>query len=405
MEMLDVALAVLGALVLAFAVFSQALRRSVLSEALVALVVGALLGPVALGLLELGGHERDPILEHGSRLTLAVALMALAMQLRDLGRFREWRALLVLLAVVMPAMWLTTSLLAALVLGLSVWTALLLGAILTPTDPILAASIVTGELAERRLPGGMRRAVLAESGANDGLAQLFVFLPLAMLALTGDGLGHWLTRTAAWEVGGGAVLGVVVGVAAGRILEWAHEAELVEPAYLSAYSLALSLGALGLAALLGVAEILAVFVCAVAFVAQLTPDDEQEEERVQEPVSRLLLLPIFALFGAALPFEAWLDLGWAAVAFPVAVLALRRLPAAVVALPLLARRPLREALFVGWFGPIGISALLYAQLALEAGAARAIWPAASLVIAASVVAHGVSAAPLTRRFAAGATAA
>jgi sodium/hydrogen antiporter len=399
METLDLALAVLGALVLGFAVFSEVLRRSILSESLLALLVGVLVGPAVLGLLELGGPERDAVLHHGSRLTLAVALMALAMQLRDLGPFREWRSLLVLLLVVLPAMWLATSLLGAVILGLSLWSALLVGAIVTPTDPILAASIVTGDVAERNLPQPVRRAILAESGANDGLAHLFVFLPLAMLTLpAGGGFEHWLTRSTLWEVGGGALLGAAVGAAAGRGLERAHEAGLIEPDYLSAFSLALSLGVLGLAALVGVAEILAVFVCAVAFVAQLSAADEQEEERVQEPVSRVLLLPVFALFGVALPLEAWVELGWTAVAFAAAVMLLRRLPVVVVALPLLGRRPLGEALFVGWFGPIGISALLYAQVALDAAPLDAIWPAASLVIATSVVLHGVTAAPFTRYF-------
>jgi sodium/hydrogen antiporter len=401
MDGLDLALAVFGALVLAFALFSERLRQSPFSEALVALVVGAAIGPAALGLLELTGATRDAVLEHGARLSLAVALVALAMQLRDLGRFREWRGLVVLLAVVMPAMWLTTSLLAGLVLGLSLWAALLLGAIVTPTDPILAASIVTGDLAEERLPPGLRRLLLAESGANDGLAQAFVFLPLAVLTLpTGEAAGHWLGWTIGWEIVGGAALGAALGLGAGRLLEWAHRSDFVEQPYLSAYSLALSLGVLGLAAVVNVAEILAVFVAGVVFVAQLTGEDEQEEERVQEPVSRLLLLPIFGLLGVALPWAAWIDLGWPLLAFAAAVLLLRRLPVVAVTLPLLGGRPLREAVFLGWFGPIGISALLYAQLALRETGLDRVWTAATFVIAFSIVVHGVTAAPATRRYSA-----
>jgi NhaP-type Na+/H+ or K+/H+ antiporter len=114
---------------------------------------------------------------------------------------------------------------------------------------------------------------------------------------------------------------------------------------------------------------------------------------IDEAVNRFLVLPLFIGIGAALPWAAWADLGWRGVLLAGAVLLLRRLPI-LVAL----RRPLRlgwpDALYLGWFGPIGVSALFY--LALEAkrlGADPTVLAAGSLVVVASVVVHGVTAAP------------
>jgi sodium/hydrogen antiporter len=396
--MLDIALASLGTLVLLFALLSDVLRRTVLSEAIVALLAGILLGPAVLGLLELAGQAEAAVLEHGARITLAVALMALALHLAEEGRFREWRQLVVLLALVMPLMWLATAGLVYLIVGLSLWAALLVGAILTPTDPILAASIVTGRIAREDLPPRIRRTLLAESGANDGLAHLLVLLPILVLAGGADPAAEWLTRTLALEIGGAVALGAAIGYGAGLLLERAQHAHAIEPPYFGSFSLALSLVVLGLAGLAGVAGILAVFVAGVAFVTNLPPRDEAEEERVQEPVSRLLLLPIFALLGVALPWAEWRELGWRGLALAAAVLLLRRLPFVAILLPLAGRARRADALFLGWFGPIGISALLYARVALEETAIAEIWPATTLVIVASIVAHGVTAAPLTRRF-------
>lgn len=399
METLDLAFAAIGGLVLAIALVSRLLRRSLLSETLVALAAGVVLGPALLGVVDLGAESEAAVLEHGARLTLAVALMAVAMHLREQGPFREWRTLLVLIAVVMPAMWLVSSLLAATILGLSLWAALLIGAIVTPTDPVLAAATVTGEQAEEHLPGRIRRALLAESGANDGLAHLFVFLPIVVLARpSGEAASHWLTHTVLRETVGGVLLGAAVGLLGGVLLERARRAGHVAREYLSSFGLALSLAVLGLAAVLQLADVLAVFVAAVAFVSRLSAEDEEVEEHVQEPVSKMLLLPIFALLGASLPWDEWRDLGWQGAAFAVAVLLLRRLPVVLAALPLLARRPLPDALFLGWFGPIGVSALLYARLAMDSSAVAAVWPAATLVIAASVVAHGMTAMPGQARF-------
>lgn len=401
MSELNVALAVVGGLVLVLGLLSGLLRRSLLSEPLVALLVGVTLGPAAFGLLDLlnWGHQ-ETILEQAARLTLAIGLMGVALRLPKGYPFRRWRSLAVLLGLVMPLMWLTSGLLVYLILGLPFFVALLVGAVITPTDPVVSSTIVVGEVAEKNLPADLRHTLSAESGANDGLAYPFVFLPILLLARPPEeALLHWLTHTILWEVGVAVIFGIFVGYVAGRLLEWAGREGLMEQTSFLAYTLALSLAVLGAAKLLGSDGILAVFVAGLAFDAAVSEGDRNEEERVQEAVNRFFILPIFVLLGVALPWEEWLKLGWAGLLLAGAVLLLRRLPAVLAVNPLLGRvRGVGNALFLGWFGPIGVAALYYANLSLREARAEEVWAVGSLVICASILVHGLSATPLTKLY-------
>ena len=388
-------------MVLALGLLSKPVRRSFLSEPLLALLLGVLLGPVALGLLEpTGWGSRETLLEEASRLTLAISLMGVALRLPKREPLRHWRALAVLLGLVMPLMWLTSGLLVYLILGLPFLVALLVGAVVTPTDPVVSSTIVTGDLATKTLPDRVRHTLSAESGFNDGLAYPFVLLPILLLSHPpGEALSRWLTHTLLWEVGVAVVFGALVGYGAGRLLEWAHGKGTMEQTSFLAYTLALSLAVLGAAKLLGSDGILAVFVAGLAFDAAVTEGDRAEEERVQEAVNRFFILPIFMLLGLTIPWEGWIELGWSGLLLALAVLLLRRLPAMLALKPLLGRvRGIRDALFLGWFGPIGVAALYYANLSVgEAGVEEA-WVVGSLIICASILIHGLSATPLTRLY-------
>lgn len=197
MHQLNIALVTVGGLVLVLRLLSGPIRRSALSEPLVALLIGVLLGPRVLGLLDVAGWGRQElILEQAARLTLAVGLMGVALRLPKEDPIRRWRSLAVLLGLVMPLMWLASGLLVYLIVGLPFWVAMLAGAVVTPTDPIVSSAIVTGSVAEQNLPDDVRNTLSAESGANDGLAYPFVLLPILLLSRPrGEALLEWATRT------------------------------------------------------------------------------------------------------------------------------------------------------------------------------------------------------------------
>jgi NhaP-type Na+/H+ or K+/H+ antiporter len=129
------------------------------------------------------------------------------------------------------------------------------------------------------------------------------------------------------------------------------------------FTVVLALAILGASGLTRTDGVLAVFVGGLAFNLVSTGPDRTDELSMDEAVNRFAVLPLFVVLGAVLPWGAWRDLGWSGLVLAVAVLLLRRLPVLLLlASPL--RLRLRDALYLGWFGPIGVSALFY--LTLEA---------------------------------------
>lgn len=347
MEQSNLGLAIVGTLVLVLGLLSDWIRGSLLSEPLLALVAGVVCGPLGFDLLHfVDDEQRREILEQAARLTLAIGLMGITLRALPGDIRRRWRTLLVLIGVLMPVMWLISGLLVYLVIGLPLLTALLIGAIVTPTDPIVATSIVSGKFARESLLARLRHTLSGESGANDGLACLIVFLPILLLTKPAEhAWSEWLLRVILWEVGFAIVAGVVLGYGAGRLLRRAEAQDSIEQTSFLGYTTALSIVVLATVKLAHANGILAVFVAGIVFAQTVSQHERNEEENVQETVNQFFLLPIFFLLGLAIPWNSWLDLGWAGVILVVTILLLRRLPAFLAlsrCLPAMRHRPTRS---------------------------------------------------------------
>lgn len=406
MHTVYVAYGVLGVTVMALALAAGPIKKFLwISEPLLAMAAGIFVGPVVLGLLDAhawGDQER--ILEEIARVTLAVSLVAVAFRLPDTWVRRRWKPLAVLLLLGMPLMWLLASAFGWWILGLPVLQALLLGALVTPTDPVVASSIVTGDLAEEHVGEDLRHLVSAESGANDGLAFLLVMLPVLLLEKsTADALAHWAGVVLVGEVLGSVLGGALAGYLVARLYERVARFEHTQHTSLLAVTLAMAFALLGMAKLLHGDGILAVFAAGLAFNWVIRNEDGHEEarhERIQETMKRFFDVPVFVFFGMVVPFHDWTAAGWPLVGFAAAVLLLRRLPVLLVLAPLLdpiASR--RDALFVGWFGPVAVAAMVYATWAEVKQGYGQLWTVASFVIFCSIVVHGITATPLTRLYA------
>jgi NhaP-type Na+/H+ or K+/H+ antiporter len=399
---LYVALAVIGGLLLVLGLLTGLINNVVpASEPLIALLAGVLIGPAALGWLDLSAlGNQEFILEEASLVTLAVALVGVALRLPVGFITNNWRPLAVLLGLVMPLMWLVSGLLTHLILGIPLLVAMLIGAVVTPTDPVVSSSIVTGDVAEENIPARLRHLISAESGYNDGLGLPFVLLPILLLTTsTGEALSDWLIRVVLWEVIVGVVVGALMGYTAGKLLVWAEAKRTTAHTSILSISLALALCVLGLTQLAGLNGVLAAFVAGTAFNVVGSSDTREQREHVQDAITRFFDLPVFVLLGMALPWEGWLDLGWAGVVLAAAVLLLRRPPVALALRALIGPvKGRKDALFLGWFGPLGAAALYYATFSLRETGLEEVWVVGSLLICASVLAHGVSATPLTKLY-------
>ena len=381
-------LAVVGLLGVTVATMSAKMRSLPISEPLLGLAAGIVLGPHGIGALAIPTLAAEQtVLHEASRMLLAISVMAVALRYPFDEIRRHGRSMLILLLIVLPAMALVSAGLGWAILGMPIAAAALFGAAISPTDPVLSSTVVTGKAAERDLPARDRQLLSVESGSNDGLA-----LPLVLVALAVAGPltpGGALVESMR-QVGGGVALGAVIGWLGGRALRRGakHGATASAPALF--FTVVLALGILGTAGLLGVDGVLAVFVGGIAFNLASTGRERVSEVPIDEAINRYAVLPLFVLFGAALPFEQWLELGWQGVVVVFAVLALRRIP-----IVLLMRTPLNlrmpDALYLGWFGPVGVAALFYLTLEAERfGANEKVLAAGSFVLAGSTIAFGVT---------------
>lgn len=390
-----------GWMVFALGLFSRATPVLPMPEPLLALAVGIVLGPQVLGLF----HPRswgtwELWLEDVSRFVLAVGLMSVALRVgaRDLLDLR--RAVMMLLFVGLPATTIVSAVIAGAAFNISWWEAATIGAIVSPTDPVVASSIITGPLARERLPRQLRQLISAESGLNDGLALPLVLLPVLFHdASAPEAVERWVVHVLLWEVVAAALAGYALGRGAASLLRRADRRGAMSETALLASTLALSLAVLGTTRLLGMDGLLAVFMAGIGFVRIAETETVTNTYPVQEALNRFITLPVFALFGMLLPWHEWRSLGYPLIAGGVGILLLRRLPI-IFALrrwlgPAVERH---SALFLGWFGPIGVGAIFYATLTDLEETSADVFPFVSFVITLSLVAHGLSGAPLTRRF-------
>lgn len=395
---IDAALIIVGASLLVLGLLSRVIKRIFLSSVLLALLIGVAVGPEGLAILDPPGtHEERRVMEELARLTLAIALMGAGLQVTRADLRENARRCFSLLTLGMAGMWIATGLGAWLLLDLPFWAGFLLGAILTPTDPVVASALVTGPLAEKNLPRGLRRTLQIESGANDGLALPFVLLGALMLTMPhGEAVGEWALE-AVKQVGLAVAIGLVLGYGAAKLAELSLRGSEMEQPNLLGIGLALALLTLGLVHELGGSGILAVFVAALTFSALLEEEVREQVKETQETVTKFFILPAFVFFGAILPWSDWVVLGIPGLGFVAWVLLLRRPPVVPLALQM-TKTDRRSTAFLAWFGPLGVAAIYYATFIERYAIAESetIFAAASLAICASILVHSMTATPGVR---------
>ncbi|KAK1921087.1 Cation/H+ exchanger [Papiliotrema laurentii] len=367
-----------GAFLLIFGLTSFLIRgRFFLTTAPLALVCGVALGP--RGYAALGGWDVDPDLYQFTRIVLGIQVLSAGVTLPSKlcikSRMRD--SLLVLLGPVMLSAVVISGLFAkALFPSLSWLEAFVVGGCLAPTDPVLAASVVKGTFAERHVPPFIRDLLLAsetpgcESGINDGAATPFLMIPL-LLITSQTPVKEYIVTTILRET----ILGIVGGFALGTIARIAWDAadrrRWIDKESRLVWTIALAIFTTGLFNLMGSGELLACYFCGTAMNWNGHLHEDDLHSHFSEGIDALLDVAVFTTLGTALPWDQWHDRDspmtlWRLALFGIAVLALRRLPSVFLlqrAIPEI--RSMREAGFVGWFGPMGVGALYFA---LKSGA-------------------------------------
>ncbi|KAK1546500.1 sodium/hydrogen exchanger family protein [Colletotrichum paranaense] len=385
----NVVISVLGGWLVLFGTFSYLIKENLyLSEAFVSLLGGVTFTHVAK-LLKPGEYavSEDAVASvtlDFSRLVLGVQLVLAGVQLPSRYLRTEWKSLCLLLGPGMIGMWTCTSAVVwLLVPDLPLVHALAIAACITPTDPVLSTTIVKGRFAEENVPEDLQQIIVAESGANDGLGYPFLFLALYLIKYTesdgnpasseggfGAALSLFFGQTCVYVVLMSVFYGWVVGLLAQRLLHWAERRKYVERECFLLFPIGMAIFILGTCGMVGSDDVLACFIAGNVFTWNDWFRLETVEDPVQPAVDMMLNMAIFMWLGAVCPWESFWNSELISpgrlVALGILVLLLRRLPV-ILGLHRYIRqiRGPRQALFVGYFGPIGVSAIFYLYVGLE----------------------------------------
>lgn len=373
--------------VLLVAVFiSERAHRSVVSTAVLFLVGGFALGDGGIGVIHVAAG--DDVVARLAELALFAVLFTDGMKVgvRDLRR--AWRLPGQALALGLPFTLLLTGALAHWVAGLPWLEALLVGAALSPTDPVFAAAIVGRE----QIPYRLRHLLNVESGINDGLA-----LPVVVVLIS---LAN-ASPIDPWSLLGEVVLGVALGVAVPLAAMAVQRARpfAASAAYQPLTAVAIGLILLSLAQLTGANEFLATFAGGVT-IASLSDEVTHAFHQFGDLAAELLKLAALLVFGALLSRSFLADVPWTGYAFAVlALVAVRPVALGLAGVPF--RLPRREWLAAAWFGPKGFASVVYGLLILERASPMApeLFHLIGLVVVLSIVAHSSTDVLVARTFA------
>ncbi|MDQ4129973.1 MAG: cation:proton antiporter [Actinomycetota bacterium] len=375
------------------------------SASIVYLVLGV---AAAAALAALGVSPIDPVhdaalVERVTELALIVAVFATGLSLERRLSWRGWRSVVILLAVVMPLTIAAVALFGALVMGLSVGAAIILGAALAPTDPVLAGDVGVGPPGDAVKRGGTRFSLSAEAALNDGLASPFVLLGILVAGEGGTRwIGEWAVADVAYATLVGGALGAVGGHLIAALAVRLRDAELLDNRLDAYFAIPTVLVVYGVAEVVGTYGLVAAFCAGVAFRRyEFEHEYNRHVHQGAELVEKFGELVVILLLGSMVTLsglgEPGLS-GW--LLAPVLLLLIR--PGLVLALFARSDMNLGERTFLGWFGVRGVAALYYVALVTGSGVlspaeqTTVFWTVLVCVML-SILVHGLTATPLRRR--------
>jgi sodium/hydrogen antiporter len=383
-DFLEEPLAVFGALLVAGALVAGLARRSFLSLTAAFVVAGFVLGQGGLEVLDL--DPRSGFVQGLAVIALILILFRDGLEVEEEMLQRAWHLPLRNLVLAMPITAALVALIAHSLTDLGWTESFLVGALLSPTDPVLSSSVVTNP----RVPRIVRHSLNLESGLNDGLALPAV---LALVASAEQDTDFTWWQFVLQDVGFGFATGIAVAFVASRVMPrttglgaeiTAHQKSL--------YALGVAFATYGLAVLPPEGNgFIAVFVAAIAL-GIWRPDIRECFEARTEDIIEVVKLGVFLVFGAILTFGGLFGDGWAAVAIAAFTLLAARPIAVFVALAGARQVDTAEKAFIAWFGPKGVATMTFSLIVLGSAVPEGgrILNIAALTVFISIIVHGLT---------------
>ncbi len=388
-------LVVVAAAFLFYGVLSRRLDDTPLTAAMIFVVAGFVLSNEGLDWLHFSLDQEGVQLL--AEATLAVVLFTDASRIDLHALRREYGIPARLLAVGLPLTIVAGSVVGSVVLHSITWTeAVVVGIVLAPTDAALGQAVVTSPA----LPSRIRQGLNVESGLNDGLCVPLLAIALAVAqADTGQFSDAHAVTVVAEAIGWGVAGGIVAGLVAAQAVRLSSSRGWIEEHWLEVIPVVAAAGAYGIADSLGGSGFIAAFVGGALY-GRLV-GREGDPAAFSEELGGLLSGITFIVFGAAVLSTVWSQIGFADAVYAVLSLTIvRMVPVAIAMLGSHARTP--TVLFLGWFGPRGLASIVFGVVIIEAARlphTSTLVATITVTVALSVFAHGISAAPLARRYA------
>ena len=389
------------------ALFPIVFKRTSISLPMLQVSFGLMMGYWWTSLSFLDPMSNGLIIEKLTEIVVLVSLVGAGIKIDTELSWKLWRPTVRLLLITMPIGIFAMAVLGYYAFGLSLGAAILLGAVLAPTDPVLASSIQVGP----PNTGGEdtpRFTLTSEAGLNDGLAFPFVYLAIKIAeafsegqAFTYDMLWSWFTHDVLWKIGAGVVVGIVVGKVMARLVFSKYTRDTtISQGYVV---IALTLLAYGVAEYVHSYGFIAVFVAAFAFRrSECEHTYHQKLHDFAEQSEGLLMSLVLVIFGMFIGqgLQSDIELTWRVYIVSFTFLLLIRPIGGFIALSGL-NLPRTEKYAISALGIRGIGTLYYLSYALNQGFfgdedALKLWIVCSIVILASIFIHGLSATKLLK---------
>ena len=415
---------IIGLLLVLVALSGTYVKRLPFTATIIYLGLGAALGPLGMGLFRMDPQIHARGLEHVAEIAVLISLFTTGLKLRVPLREKIWWIPIRLAFFSMTLTVFFVAVVGVYALGLSVGAAILLGAILAPTDPVLASEV---QLKDASDTDKLRFSITGEAGLNDGTAFPFVMLGLGLLGMheVGDWGWRWIAVDVIWAGAGGLALGGGAGLLLGKLvihLRREHKEAFGLDEFLA---LGLIASVYGASLLLHTYGFLAVFAAGLALrsierqqtgeeiskekIAEIMSGDAEERAThpekatthmtesllgFNEQIERVLEVGVVLIIGAMLTPQY---ITWHNLAF-VAVLILIIRPIAVLIGAGSRKVGTVQRGLISWFGIRGIGSLYYLMYAINKGLpedlSMRLISLTFCVIAVSVVVHGISVTPL-----------
>jgi NhaP-type Na+/H+ or K+/H+ antiporter len=424
---------------ISYALFASFIRNRLhLSEPPIALLFGIIVGPRVLGWLTpivcdvngcadkgaVGGWGwGDEILQESTRIIVGIQVFAVGIELPKFYMARHWKSVAMMLGPVMTFGWLICSLFVYWIFKTDFRTALVVAACLTPTDPVLAASIIGNSQFSNRVPKRIKHMLSAEAGCNDGISFPFLFIGVYCLveSTAVDVAKEWFLMTILWQCAFGILLGMVIGIVANQVLKFSTNRKYIDEAGFTVFYLLLAVMSIGFASILGTDDFLVAFGCGYGFARDGWFTKRTKETHLPSIIDLLLNSAMFVYLGTAIPWHTFSPgtltpdvTPGRLVGFLILVLLFRRIPIVLATWKWIPDiHTWTEALFCGHFGPMGLGGLflaIEARAHLETGSSSPlphpphylhpytdkektimiIWPIVSFIVFGSTLVHGLS---------------